>query len=124
MTRRTLVPDLLVVCGELEPSTLDPNAIVNAVAVVEVLSPSTEDYDLGAKLHHYRRLPTLKEYVTVAQDRRWISTARRGAGDLWAFDDVFEGRFAVAGIEVAVDDAYRDEPGVIVEPSPEPMMFR
>jgi hypothetical protein len=37
--------------------------------IVEVLSPSTEAYDRGAKFSHYKRLGTCTEYLLVATDR-------------------------------------------------------
>jgi Uma2 family endonuclease len=35
--------------------------------IIEVLSESTEQYDRGTKASHYRRIPSLQEYVLVAQ---------------------------------------------------------
>jgi Uma2 family endonuclease len=115
-TNRTLLPDVTVVCGSLERSSTDAQAIINPVVVFEVLSPSTEDYDLGPKFHQYRRLPTLREYVVVAQDRRFVSVSRR-AGDLWAFEDIGPGgvlRLASIDLELAMDALYRDPLGSIV----------
>lgn len=115
-TNRTLLPDVTVVCSELEPSATDPQAIINPLVVFEVLSPSTEAHDQGPKFHQYRRLPSLREYVVVAQDRRFASVSRR-AGDLWAFEDIERGgvlRLEGVGIELSLDDIYRDPLGVIV----------
>ena len=36
--------------------------------IVEVLSPSTEGTDRREKFRHYRRVPTLEEYILIAQD--------------------------------------------------------
>ena len=36
---------------------------------MEVLSPSTEDYDRGTKFEHYRTLPSLQEYLLISQDK-------------------------------------------------------
>jgi Uma2 family endonuclease len=114
-TNRTLLPDMTVVCGALERSKIDPQGITNPRAIVEVLSPSTADYDLGPKFHHYRRIAILEEYVTVAQDRRFVSIARR-VGDLWSFEDVGSGgTLKLHGIELRVDELYRDALGVIVD---------
>ena len=45
---------------------------------MEVLSPSTEAVDRGDKLYRYRRwLPTLMDYVLVAQDRPVIDHYQR-----------------------------------------------
>lgn len=116
-TNRTLIPDVTVVCGPIEYSTVDAQAVVNPVVVCEVLSPSTENYDQGAKLHQYRRLSSLREYVVVAQDRRFVSICRR-VGDLWSFDDV-EASGAVKleslGLEFELGRLYTDGIGVIVD---------
>src|SRR6185503_12925135 len=40
-------PDVTVVCGKLERSALDQNAVVNPVLLVEILSDTTEAYDRG-----------------------------------------------------------------------------
>jgi Uma2 family endonuclease len=113
---RTLIPDVSVVCGEAQRSDVDKQAIINPVIVFEVLSPSTANYDRGSKLHLYRRIPSLHEYVIVAQDRRFASVCRR-VGDLWAFEDVKAGgvlRLEGMGIELQLDDIYRDKLGDIV----------
>jgi Uma2 family endonuclease len=114
-TNRTLLPDVTVVCGALERSAVDAQAIINPVVVFEVLSPSTEAYDLGAKFHQYRRLPTLREYVVLAQDRRFASVARR-AGDLWAFEDLGPGsilQLPSIELQLPLDALYRDALGDI-----------
>jgi Uma2 family endonuclease len=64
------------VCGRLETDPEDPDAITNPIVIVEVLSPSTASYDRGAKAAHYRRLPSLREYVLVAQDEQRIEVHR------------------------------------------------
>ena len=43
-------PDVTVICEELQRDPEDANKIVNPTLVVEVLSPSTEEYDRGEKL--------------------------------------------------------------------------
>src|SRR5687767_10346827 len=66
-TSRSTYPDLSIVCGRLERSTVDEDAIVNPVVIVEVLSDRTEAYDRGEKFRHYRRIESLREYVLVSQ---------------------------------------------------------
>jgi Uma2 family endonuclease len=115
-TNQTLIPDVPVVCGEAQRSEVDKHAIVNPVIVFEVLSPSTARYDRGTKLHLYQRIPSLREYVIVAQNRRFVSVCRR-VGDLWAFQDVEPGgvlKLEAMGIELSLDDIYTDGLGVIV----------
>ncbi len=115
-TNRTLIPDATVVCGTLERSSIDTEAVTNPLMLFEVLSPSTESYDQGAKFHHYRRIPSLREYVVVAQDRRYVGVARRTGAISWAFDDVEAGgRLELRSIELSIEleALYRDALGVI-----------
>jgi len=61
-------PDLVIVCGPPEYAAEDPDTLVNPLVVVEVLSDSTERYDRTTKFRHYQQLPSLQEYILVAQD--------------------------------------------------------
>jgi Uma2 family endonuclease len=70
-------PDVSVVCGELELAANDRNAVTNPTLLVEVSSPSTEDYDGGEKLRHYQAIPTMKAVILIAQDEKRISVVRR-----------------------------------------------
>ncbi len=56
--------------------------VLNPTLIVEVLSPSTESYDRGAKFAHYRQLASLKEYVLVAQNQMLVERFTRH-GDDW-----------------------------------------
>jgi Uma2 family endonuclease len=76
-TGLTTYPDASVVCGKLEISAQDPHAIVNPGVLIEVLSESSESYDRGAKAAHYRRIPSLREYVLVAQHEPLVEVYRR-----------------------------------------------
>jgi Uma2 family endonuclease len=76
-------PDVTVVCG---PLALDPESdstIINPTLVVEVLSPSTAEYDRGEKLLHYQKIESLKACLLVATDRREITSIQRD-GQEWA----------------------------------------
>ena len=81
-------------CGRLETDPVDQLAIGNPVVIVEVLSESTEAYDRGAKARHYRRLPSLREYVLVAQDEQRIEVHRRSA-DVWVIVEAVAGEAIV-----------------------------
>ena len=65
-------PDLSVVCAAPRFDSQDPSALLNPGLIVEVLSPSTEDYDRGQKFAFYRRLASLKEYVLVAWNTPYL----------------------------------------------------
>lgn len=90
-TDLTTYPDVAVVCDSLERSSLDPHAIVNPVLIVEVLSKSTEAYDRGEKFSHYRRLPSLREYLRVSSQRPLIESYARSERGTWELRDTSEG---------------------------------
>ncbi len=103
-------PDVTVVCGPVELDPADPkrHTVTNPRVIVEVLSPSTEDYDRGEKLRHYQRIASLEALVLVASDRRSVEVVRR-AGASWARSPAGAGDTVVlAGVSVAVDAMYGD----------------
>lgn len=51
--------------------------------LVEVLSDTTEAYDRGAKAAHYRRIPSLREYVLVSQVEPLVEVYRRAESGRW-----------------------------------------
>ena len=78
-------PDLLIFCGVPTYDEEDPYTLLNPVAIIEVLSPSTEKYDRGAKFRNYQQIPSLTEYVLVAQDEPVCERFVRSADGSWAF---------------------------------------
>lgn len=72
--------------------------MLNPALLVEVLSPSTEAYDRGAKFELYRRIPSLREVVFAAQDRRAVEAYRRGGDGRWT---LYEPDPATGGVELA-----------------------
>ncbi len=71
-------PDAAVICGEPARDPASPTHVTNPTVVVEVLSPSTEEYDRGEKREHYLQIETLREYVLIAQDRCRVEVFVRG----------------------------------------------
>lgn len=77
-------PDITVVCGPSERDPQDANAVTNPTLIVEVLSASTEDYDRGDKFEHYKRLPSLKEYVLVSHSAHVVEVWSRLPNGSWS----------------------------------------
>jgi hypothetical protein len=61
-------PDVMVVEGKPEVADDHDDTLLNPRLILEVLSDATREYDRGTKWEHYRSLPSLTEYLTVAQD--------------------------------------------------------
>lgn len=82
---RFVYPDATVVCGKVEFHLDDPNrtTIINPRIVFEVLSDSTESYDRGEKFEKYRQIPSLEEYILLAQDRPLVEGFLRQPDGAW-----------------------------------------
>jgi len=83
-------PDVMVICGDLKYADGHNDIVLNPSLIVEVLSKSTKSYDLGEKFEHYRLLPSLTDYLTVAQDRPAVDHWTRQQ-DVWVlktYDDL------------------------------------
>lgn len=81
-------PDIVVVCGE--PKFIDDafDTLTNPIVIVEVLSPTTKNYDRGEKFEQYRKIEDLKEYLLVAQDQPRVEHYIRQIDGTWLFSEV------------------------------------
>ncbi len=76
-------PDLVGVCDEPQFEDTEVDTLLNPALIIEVLSLSTERYDRTGKFALYRSLPTLNEYLLIAQDEYRIDYYRRTPDGLW-----------------------------------------
>ena len=81
-----IYPDLLVICGPTEKSKLRDDICTNPTITIEVLSDSTRSFDQGVKHFRYRMMPSLREFVTVEQDRPLVFVYYRNDAGLWLSD--------------------------------------
>lgn len=84
---------------------------MNPIVLVEVLSDATEAYDRGEKFAHYRRIPSLREYVLVAQRERRIEVHRLNEAGHWELHEALAGEsitLVSIGCRLDVDEVYRD----------------
>lgn len=80
-------PDVVAVCGEALFEDEDRDTLLNPTVIVEVLSPSTENYDRGKKFQNYRTIDTLAEYVLIAQDTYHIEHYVRQPDQQWLLSE-------------------------------------
>ena len=80
---RRETPDVAVLCES--PAFYDDrrDTVTNPTLLIEVLAPSSEGYDRGAKFACYRTLPTLSQHVLVAQDRVAVDVLTRESDNRW-----------------------------------------
>jgi Uma2 family endonuclease len=91
-------PDVTIACAELEFEDRDVDTLLNPRVIFEVLSDSTEAYDRGIKFDHYREIPSLTEYLLVAQAEPLIERLVRQPDASWRLT-VFKGPDAVLALE-------------------------
>lgn len=82
-------PDLAALCGDPEFEDEIADTLLNPTVIIEVLSQSTEAYDRGEKFAHYRRLPSLAEYILISQDKMRVEHFVR-QGNQWILSEFSE----------------------------------
>jgi Uma2 family endonuclease len=102
-------PDVTVVCGPSARDPEDENAVTNPTLIVEVSSKSTEEYDRGDKFEHYKKIPSLAQYVIVAHNERRIDVWTRGPDGGWTRAVALSGdraNLGSVGAELDVAEVY------------------
>jgi Uma2 family endonuclease len=100
-------PDLVLAC---DPQDHEDYYVSRPCLIVEVLSETTERIDRREKLYAYTGgLPSLREYLLVAQDCRQVDIYRRTETD-WAHETVNEGGIWLdcLDMDLALDGIYED----------------
>ena len=67
--RRGVYPDAMVFDEALQFNGDRKDEVLNPVLIVEVLSPSTEEYDRTDKFRMYRSIPSFCEYLLIRQNK-------------------------------------------------------
>ncbi len=107
-------PDASIVCGQLAAAPKDSNALTNPTLVVEVTSPSTENYDRTEKVRGYQQLPSLVAVLLVSHRARRVTLVQRQQGG-WEETDFRGGEtvsVATPSVRFLVDELYE---GVALE---------
>ena len=120
LSRGFVYPDVSVVCGAVQTREGSDDVLANPILVVEVLSESTERFDRGDKFAGYRSIPSLVDYVLVAQSTRSVEVYTRQADASWllrAYDDEHsQVMLPSVGLQLALAELYA---GVLEAPAPE-----
>ena len=104
-------PDISVYCGEPDLGDND-TTLLNPTVIIEVLSPSTRDYDRGGKFAHYRSIESLQDYLLVDPTETLVEHFKRVAKDEWLLHVYSNLQASVAleslGLEIALESLYQD----------------
>ena len=99
-------PDVLLVCGKIDGPKDFAN---NPLAIVEILSNSSRDYDMGSKFRKYQRVASLRHYILVEQYGIWVEHSERKSGLGWMTYQPYsnlEDSFFVEEIEISLKRIY------------------
>lgn len=104
----TYYPDVFVTCDE----GVDGSRFKRFPCfVIEVLSDTTSDIDRGEKWHNYRKIPSLKAYILVSQEKRMVEVYRRFDDGTWRYETV-EGEGVLElpclDVKLGLDQVYAD----------------
>jgi Uma2 family endonuclease len=101
-------PDCSVICGEPQYFREHRDVVLNPLLIVQVLSPSTEDYDRGKRFELYRTVESFREYLIVHQDRRHVEHYSKQDDGSWVLRDYSDGSFQVdrLGVRISLDELY------------------
>lgn len=113
--RRGVYPDVMVFDGEAQLNEDRKDEVLNPTLIVEVLSPSTADYDRQSKFRMYRTIKSFSEYLLVEQDEFFVERySKQAQGWLLSEFNSLEQSITLesVGIELAIAEIYR---GVVFE---------
>jgi Uma2 family endonuclease len=102
-------PDLVVSCHAQDKTAL--KFVRHPCLIVEVLSPSTESYDRGAKFAQYRRLESLREYVLISSESVNVEIFRLNDRNKWELTPYAAGeivQFPSLDFECPIELLYED----------------
>ncbi|AFZ14972.1 protein of unknown function DUF820 [Crinalium epipsammum PCC 9333] len=80
-------PDVMVVAGNLEFAEGRKDTITNPLLIVEVLSKSTKNFDLGEKFEFYRTIPTFQEYILIDQTKIHVEQFAKTTDNKWLLSE-------------------------------------
>lgn len=97
-------PDVVALCGEPVVDANRPPVLLNPAVIIEVLSPSTEQYDRDGKFMEYRQIATLTDYVLVEQDSSLVVHYARLSPTEWIVREYSDltNRITFVALEVSI----------------------
>lgn len=108
--QRGLYPDMMLFDGEPQLNGDRNDEVLNPILIVEVLSPSTVDYDRHSKFRIYRGIASFCEYLLVEQDEAFVEHySKQSQGWLLTDFNGLDGSIKLysVGIELPMAEIYR-----------------
>ena len=81
-------PDVVIVCGEPKIERRRGENLLNPTVLIEVLSPSTEQFDRSEKAKNYRTIASLQELILISQHKPNIEHYARQSTGAWLISEI------------------------------------
>lgn len=79
--------DFSIFCRDLMEDGEENDIFIQPTVLIEILSPSTRNYDRGTKFKLYRDIPTLKAYVLVDSEAISVEIFRLNESRYWQLEE-------------------------------------
>jgi len=81
-------PDITIYCGDIKSADKDEDSSILPTVVIEILSPSTKEYDRGTKFKLYRGIPSLKEYILIDTEMMNVEIFTLTSDNTWQLNEL------------------------------------
>jgi Uma2 family endonuclease len=105
-------PDISIFCGEVKTLKEDQNTATLPIAIIEILSPSTRNYDRGVKFMLYRAIPSLTDYILIESESIHVEHFAINKEGLWQLkelnnpgEEIF---LETLSIKLSLEEIYED----------------
>lgn len=103
-------PDVMIILGEPQYHNNRTDMTTNPQVIVEVLSKSTKNYDLGDKFTFYKTIPSFREYILIDQTKIKVEQYSKTENKRWLYSEYDEEDTALVfnsfEVEVPLSDIY------------------
>lgn len=105
--------DMTIVSGKvLVKDDGESDNLLNPSVIIELVSKTTRNYDMGEKFTLYRNIDTLKEYILIDTEKVYVQIHVRNADNSWQLTDYksIDNSFTIDTVQISLSlkDVYAD----------------
>ena len=80
-------PDISIICDDIKTTDDKFDTVTNPTVIIEILSASTRNYDLGKKFLLYRQIESLQHYIMIDSEEVRVMMYSKNADETWTFEE-------------------------------------
>ena len=105
-------PDISIFCGEVKVLKEDQNTATLPTVIIEILSPSTRNYDRGVKFMLYRAITSLTDYILIEPESIHAEHFAINKEGLWQLKELNKPGEEIflesLGVKLSLEEIYED----------------